>query len=75
MEGSVGFERSIKPLFREIDRESMLSSFDLWDVEDVRANATAILERLEAGDMPCDGAWAPDQIELFSDWVATDMKP
>jgi hypothetical protein len=75
MEGTVGFERSIRPLFRETDRESMLSSFDLWDVEDVRANATAILERLQAGDMPCDGAWAPDQVELFSSWVATDMRP
>ncbi len=75
MEDTVGFERSIRPLFRETDRESMLSSFDLWDVEDVRANATAILERLQAGDMPCDGAWTPDQVELFSSWVATDMRP
>lgn len=75
MEGTVGFERSIRPLFREMDRESMLSSFDLWDVEEVRVNATAILERLEAGDMPCDGAWTRDQVELFSSWVATDMKP
>lgn len=74
MEDAVGFERSIRPLFREMDRESMLSSFDLWDVEDVRANATAILERLRAGDMPCDGAWASDQVELFSSWVATDMR-
>lgn len=74
MEDTVGFERSIRPLFREIDRDSMLSSFDLWDVDDVRANATAILERLEAGDMPCDGAWTPDQVDLFSSWVAADMQ-
>lgn len=75
MERTVGFETSIKPLFREMDRDSMLSSFDLWDVEDVRANATGILERLEAGDMPCDGAWSPEQVELFSSWVASDMAP
>ena len=27
-----GFEASIEPLFREQDRESMLQSFDLWDL-------------------------------------------
>lgn len=75
MESTVGFETSIRPLFREMDRESMLSSFDLWDFEDVRANATEILERLEAGDMPCDAAWSADQVALFSSWVASDMAP
>jgi hypothetical protein len=70
-----GFEASIRPLFREKDRESMLESFDLWDLEDVRAHATAILERLEMGDMPCDGAWPQEHVELFSSWVSSDMAP
>lgn len=46
MAEQTGFEASIKPLFRDQDRESMLQSFDLWDLEDVRANSTAILQRL-----------------------------
>jgi hypothetical protein len=44
-------------------------AFDLWSESDVRANASLILERLEAGDMPCDEAWAADKLEIFKYWV------
>jgi hypothetical protein len=50
----------VKPLFRERDRGAMLSRFDLWSYDDVKANAEAILGQLAGGDMPCDGAW-PDE--------------
>ncbi|HEY2073060.1 MAG TPA: hypothetical protein VGG88_05755 [Gaiellaceae bacterium] len=43
--------------------------FDLWSYDDVRDNAAAILEQLEAGSMPCDGAWPPEQVATFRDWV------
>ena len=48
----------------------MLSRFDLWSYDDVKANADAILGRLAAGSMPCDGAWPDEQIELFRAWLA-----
>lgn len=63
------FERDIKPLFREMDREAMESAFDLWEHEDVSDNAHAILTAVEGGGMPCDGAWPPEQVELFRRWV------
>ena len=66
----VSFAADIRPLFRPDDREAMDFAFDLWNVDDVRANADAILERLEDGSMPCDGGWPSDQIELFSRWAA-----
>ena len=31
--------------------------------------AHAILGRLADGDMPCDGAWPAEQVELFRSWV------
>ena len=31
----------------------------------------AILERLRAGTMPCDGAWPPDRVEVFARWVSS----
>jgi hypothetical protein len=65
----LSFERQIKPLFREGDRRSMRGAFDLWSHDDVARNSTAILERLRDGTMPCDGAWADEQIELFQRWV------
>ena len=63
------FEQAIKPLFRERDRQSMDFAFDLWDYDDVRENAEAILGRLTAGTMPCDGAWPQDRITLFQRWL------
>ena len=68
---SVSFEQDIKPLFRSTDRELMTFAFDLWDVSDVRSNADAILARLRAGTMPCDGRWPSENVELFGRWVAT----
>lgn len=63
------FARDIQPLFRESDRESMEFAFDLWDYQDVRANAEDILERLSEGSMPCDGEWPEEQITQFRNWV------
>jgi hypothetical protein len=66
---SAGFEARIKPLFRERDRASMLSSFDLWSHDDVSQHATAILARLQDGTMPCDGAWPAADVETFQGWI------
>ena len=43
------FARDIQPMFRDLDRRSMRYIFDLWNYEDVRANAESILERLNDG--------------------------
>lgn len=65
----VSFELDVKPLFSQRDQEAMLVSFDLWEVEDVRDNADAILAQLEAGRMPCYGAWPEEQVALFRRWM------
>ena len=36
--------------------------------DDIR-RIVAILERLEEGDMPCDGAWPAEQLATFKAWV------
>ncbi|HEY8775097.1 MAG TPA: hypothetical protein VIM33_01315 [Gaiellaceae bacterium] len=64
------YAADIKPLFRERDRGSMLGQFDLWSYEDVVQNKDAILGRLTDGDMPCDGPWPAEQIEIFRAWLA-----
>jgi hypothetical protein len=71
--GPAGFETDIKPLFRERDRESMQSRFDLWSYDDVSRHADVILTRLRDGTMPCDGAWPPAQIDVFQRWVDGGM--
>ena len=68
-EEPISFERQIKPLFREGDRQSMKWAFDLWSHDDVARNSDAILARLRDGTMPCDGAWPDDQIAVFEEWI------
>jgi hypothetical protein len=70
---SVGFEQHVKPLFRERDRKSMRFAFDLWSYDDVRANAQAILERVRAGTMPCDGRWPSEWVDVLERWTQSAM--
>jgi hypothetical protein len=67
--GPLSFEQDIKPLFRESDREAMEFAFDLWSFGEVSENADAILERLDAGTMPCDGAWPAERVDVFREWI------
>jgi hypothetical protein len=69
----LGFSTRIKGLFRERDRDSMKSHFDLWSYDDVRSHAPSILTRLQNGSMPCDGAWPPEQVDLFKQWIESGM--
>jgi hypothetical protein len=74
-ESGISFEGDIKPLFRDKDRQRMEWAFDLWRHEDVKENAQGILERLEDGDMPCDGEWPRDRIDVFRRWIQGGMPP
>ena len=67
---AVRFGDHIRPLFRPMDRNSMLFAFDLWKEADVAMHRQQILLRLRAGTMPCDGAWPEEKIALFERWSA-----
>ena len=71
----VSFAAHIRPLFRERDQQSMSWAFDLGSYDDVRAHAAAILDRLAAGSMPCDGAWPAEWVDVFRRWEQTGMQP
>ena len=73
--GDVSFEGDIKELFREKDRKEMAWAYDLWSHEDVSKNADVILERVEKGDMPCDGPWSEEQVDLFRRWTEAGAPP
>jgi CDGSH-type Zn-finger protein/truncated hemoglobin YjbI len=66
----VRFDDHIRPLFRTMDRNSMLFGFDLWKEADVIAHRQQILLRLRAGTMPCDGAWPDQYVTVFERWAA-----
>jgi CDGSH-type Zn-finger protein/truncated hemoglobin YjbI len=65
----LSFADHIKPLFRRMDRDSMTFAFDLHAHDDVAAHAEAILQRLRAGTMPCDGAWPQEWVDGFERWM------
>jgi hypothetical protein len=67
--GEFSFERDIKPMFRQKDRDSMLRAFDLFDYDDVVGHAGAIVGALRGGKMPCDGAWPGEQVDKLQQWI------
>ena len=69
----VSFGAHIKPMFRERDRQSMTFAFDLWSYDDVKEHSQDIVNRLRAGTMPCDGAWAQEKTDLFQRWIDSGM--
>jgi CDGSH-type Zn-finger protein/truncated hemoglobin YjbI len=71
----VSFAAHIRPLFRERDRRSMEFAFDLWSVDDVRAHASDILDRVRSGSMPCDAAWSQDKVLVFQRWTESGLQP
>ena len=67
--GALSFERDIKPLFRDKDRDSMMAAFDLFDYADVADNAAAIVGSLRSGQMPCDGPWPDADVDRLQLWI------
>lgn len=75
------FELHIRPLFRLLDREHMLSlvspPIDLWDLAAVweqRADIAARLRGVGGQNMPGErvgGPWPAEWVALFDRWVAT----
>ena len=63
------FAQDVRPLFRDKDRDSMRSAFDLFHYSDVADHADAILGALRSGKMPCDGAWSAEMVATFQRWI------
>jgi len=50
-------------------------AFDLGSNQAVREHARPILAQLQAGRMPCYGAWPEAQVSLFQRWIESGMRP
>jgi hypothetical protein len=62
-------------MFRKKDVDEMLDWFDLSKYADVKQHAPDIQVRVAAGDMPCDQAWSPAQVQKFKAWMDAGMLP
>jgi hypothetical protein len=72
---AIEFARDIRPLFRDRDIQSMQFAFNLASYEDVRTHAEAIYAVRAAGQMPCDGVWADEDVRRFQSWLDTGALP
>ena len=72
---AVSYARDIPPLFRQRDIDAMGRRLKLDSFDEVSRRAEDMLDRLEADNMPCDGAWPDEQIALFRKWIADGRKP
>lgn len=75
MAEQLSYARDIRPLFRDRDVQSMMSSFDLSSYDDVRSNGEAIYGAVSAGRMPCDGAWPDEDVQRFRSWLDSGALP
>ncbi|HJQ37612.1 MAG TPA: hypothetical protein VKB93_10775 [Thermoanaerobaculia bacterium] len=78
------WETHIRPMFRPLDREHMLTfvdearRFDLFDYDAVRSRADKILRALKRAPPRCmpfpeaGGPWPPEWIALFERWKTLD---
>ena len=68
----VRYESHIRQMFRLIDHDNMLFKFDLWNYDQVKANADKILQRIGVDrDMPPHthgGPWPEEWVNLFQRW-------
>jgi hypothetical protein len=66
----IRYELHIRPMMRLIDRENMAWAFDLWDYDQVRAHADAILQRIQADmpPVPYGGPWPAEWVAVFQRW-------
>ena len=73
----ISFAADVRPLFRDKDISSMKKArnLDLSNYDDVSVHADDILDRLQMGDMPCDGAWAAKDVDTFSKWISDGKRP
>ncbi len=72
---TLGFEKDVRPLFRQRDRDAMKGAFDLWSYDDVVRHAPAILSAVAGGTMPCDGAWPPADVAKLRAWIEGGTQP
>jgi hypothetical protein len=75
MAQTTSFATDIRPLFRTKDIDSMKKAFNLSSYDDVRDHADAILQKVAAGAMPCDGAWPDERVAVFRQWVQEGCQP
>ena len=71
----VGFETAHQAAVPRARPQSMRFAFDLWSYDDVASKRQAILDRLDKGTMPCDGAWPGEGSTAFERWLRVGWHP
>jgi len=76
---ALGYSKDIRPLFRDepdvacMDRRGVHLSDAEWMCN--ATHAQRVYDKLSSGEMPPDGAWPPDNVALFKQWMDEGCLP
>jgi hypothetical protein len=76
-----GFEKDIRPLFRQVDIDHMSGAginLDQYSFMSVPENAQRVYDAIEAKRMPppSEGyTWPEEKLKLLRDWIAGGRQP
>jgi hypothetical protein len=78
-DGTLSFERDIRPMFTDMDVDHMAGMMDLTSRDSVYENADGIYETVSYGSMPPRSSgeprWTPEMCEKFKKWKDQGGKP
>jgi hypothetical protein len=72
------YSHDIRPLFRDMDIACMVPRGKLLDNSAwmcTPAHAQQVFNVVSTGRMPTDGAWPPERVALFKQWMDQGLKP
>jgi hypothetical protein len=72
------YSHDIRPLFRDTDIACMVPRGKLLDNSAwmcTPANAQQVFQAISTGRMPPDGAWPPERVALFKQWMDQGLNP
>jgi hypothetical protein len=59
----------------DIEEMKINGPFDLSTLEEAKKHADDIFGRVSVGNMPCDAAWSPPNVQKFKQWLDEGMQP
>jgi hypothetical protein len=78
LDADLSYQKDIRPLFRQSDISCMSRhGVSLGDSQwmCIPSNAQRVYQKVAAGEMPPDGPWSADKVDVMKRWIDAGCKP